>query len=73
MKILFFQALNEKHLGPYKGGSYSSGDKKVKLDLVHLNNLVSGINLEKVVFGKVVCWIQDSDSVPLYVNFTEVK
>ncbi|XP_058789321.1 tetratricopeptide repeat protein 5-like [Phymastichus coffea] len=58
------QSLNQKHLGPYKGGSYTSGDKCVKLELVHLNDLVPGINLEKVVFGKVVCWIQDSDSVP---------
>lgn len=59
------QALNEKHLGPYKGGFYTSGDKSVKLQLTHLKDLVPGINLEKVIFGKVVCWIQDSDSVPL--------
>ncbi|OXU21450.1 hypothetical protein TSAR_000589 [Trichomalopsis sarcophagae] len=58
------QSLNEKHLGPYKGGSYASGDKSVKLELSYLKDLVRGINLEKVVFGKVVCWIQDSDSVP---------
>lgn len=59
------QSLSEKHMGPYAQGSYMSGEKTVKLDLVNLKDLVQGINLEKVVFGKVVCWIQDSDSVPL--------
>ncbi|XP_014231039.1 tetratricopeptide repeat protein 5-like [Trichogramma pretiosum] len=58
------QNLNIKHLGPYKDGSYTSGDKSVKLDLVYLKNLVPDINTEKVVFGKVVCWIQDSECVP---------
>lgn len=59
------QALDEKHLGPYKGGSYTSGEKSVKLQLVQLNDLTPGVNVEKLVFGKVVCWIQDSDCVPL--------
>lgn len=59
------QALDIKHLGPYKGGSYKSGDKSIKLDIIPLKDLVLGLNTEKVVFGKVVCWIQDSDCVPL--------
>ncbi|XP_014218668.1 tetratricopeptide repeat protein 5-like [Copidosoma floridanum] len=62
--IQMTQSLNEKHLGPYMGGCYTSGDKSVKLDLINVKDLTRGINLEKVVFGKVVCWIQDSDSVP---------
>ncbi|KAJ8676584.1 hypothetical protein QAD02_012371, partial [Eretmocerus hayati] len=58
------QSLDKKHMGPYQGGSYSCGVKSVKLELTPLNDLVPGINMEKMVFGKVVCWIQDSDSVP---------
>lgn len=52
-------------MGPYKGGSFTSGQKTVKLDLVLLKDLVLGLNPEKVIFGKVVCWIQDTDCVPL--------
>ncbi|XP_066603128.1 tetratricopeptide repeat protein 5-like isoform X2 [Prorops nasuta] len=63
------KALDLKHMGPYKGGSYTSGDKTVKLDLTPINNLVVGNNTEKVIFGKVVCWIQDSDCVPFYSIF----
>ncbi|OAD62374.1 Tetratricopeptide repeat protein 5 [Eufriesea mexicana] len=58
------RALDVKHLGPYKGGSFTSGQKTVKLDLVLLKELALGVNPEKVIFGKVVCWIQDTDCVP---------
>ncbi|XP_034194558.2 tetratricopeptide repeat protein 5 [Osmia lignaria lignaria] len=58
------RALDVKHLGPYKGGSFTSGQKTVKLDLVSLKTLTLGLNPEKVIFGKVVCWIQDTDCVP---------
>ncbi|XP_024893032.1 tetratricopeptide repeat protein 5-like [Temnothorax curvispinosus] len=58
------RALDVKHLGPYKDGAYTYGGKSVKLDLIPLRELVIGLNTEKVVFGKVVCWIQDSDCVP---------
>lgn len=58
------RALDVKHLGPYKGGSFTSGQKTVKLDLILLKDLVLGLNPEKVIFGKVVCWIQDTDCVP---------
>lgn len=61
------QALDVKHLGPYHGGVYTVGNKSVKLELTSLKNVVPGVNLEKAVFGKVVCWIQDSDCVPLWV------
>lgn len=54
-----------KHLGPYKGGSFTSGEKSVKLDLIPLKDLALGTNMTKIVFGKVVCWIQDPDCVPL--------
>ncbi|XP_076288525.1 tetratricopeptide repeat protein 5 isoform X3 [Lasioglossum baleicum] len=58
------RALDVKHLGPYKGGSFTSGQKTVKLELTMLKDLAVGVNPEKVVFGKVVCWIQDTDCVP---------
>lgn len=58
------RALDVKHLGPYKGGAFTSGQKSVKLDLVLLKDLALGLNQEKVIFGKVVCWIQDTDCVP---------
>ncbi|XP_077275476.1 tetratricopeptide repeat protein 5 [Temnothorax americanus] len=58
------RALDVKHLGPYKDGAYTYGGKSVKLDLIPLRELAIGLNIEKVVFGKVVCWIQDSDCVP---------
>ncbi|XP_008558120.1 tetratricopeptide repeat protein 5 isoform X1 [Microplitis demolitor] len=56
--------LDKKHMGPYKNGSYASGDKSIKLELVSLKDLKQGLNIEKVVFGKVVCWIQNTDAVP---------
>ncbi|XP_033217459.1 tetratricopeptide repeat protein 5-like [Belonocnema kinseyi] len=62
--LQMIQALDVKHLGPYHGGIYTVGNKSVKLELTFLKNLVPGVNLEKAVFGKVVCWIQDSDCVP---------
>lgn len=58
------QGLDAKHLGPYKGGFYTLGNKSVKLELISLEELVPGVNVEKVAFGKVVCWIQDPDCVP---------
>lgn len=59
------QSLDEKHLGPYKSGTFGSANSYVKLKLTNLDQLNSGINLEKLVFGKVICWIRDSESVPL--------
>lgn len=37
----------------------------MKLDLTQLKDLTAGVNVEKVILGKVVCWIQDPDCVPL--------
>ncbi|XP_017875209.1 tetratricopeptide repeat protein 5-like [Ceratina calcarata] len=53
------RALDVKHLGPYKGGSFTSGQETIKLDLVSLKDLSVGVNPEKVIFGKVICWIED--------------
>ncbi|PSN54645.1 Tetratricopeptide repeat protein 5 [Blattella germanica] len=58
------QSINAKQLGPYTGGSYTSGKDTVKLEQVSLKQLQTGVNPEKVVLGKVVCSIQDDDAVP---------
>ncbi|XP_034952007.1 tetratricopeptide repeat protein 5-like [Chelonus insularis] len=58
------QSLDKKYMGPYKNGSYTSGNKSIKLELVPLKDLKEGLNIEQVIFGKVVCWIQTTDAVP---------
>ncbi|XP_044003757.1 tetratricopeptide repeat protein 5-like isoform X2 [Aphidius gifuensis] len=57
------QALDEKHIGSYKNTSFEK-NKEVQLQLVELRSLTIGSNVGKVVFGKVICWIQNADSVP---------
>ncbi|XP_015602216.1 tetratricopeptide repeat protein 5 [Cephus cinctus] len=58
------QTMDKKQLGAYKDGFYTSGNKFVKLNLIPIKELIPGANLEKLIFGKVVCWIQDPDCVP---------
>ncbi|XP_025836601.1 tetratricopeptide repeat protein 5-like isoform X2 [Agrilus planipennis] len=59
------QSIDNKQLGPYSGGKYtSSGGQAVKLDEVLLSNLSVGLNEEKVMLGKVVCSIYNEDKVP---------
>ncbi|CAH1370334.1 hypothetical protein MTP99_011911 [Tenebrio molitor] len=59
------QSIDSKQLGPYGGGSYtSSHNQTVKLNEVSLSHLKPGLNEEKVVLGKVVCTVQNEDSVP---------
>uniref|UniRef100_T1J2A1 Tetratricopeptide repeat protein 5 OB fold domain-containing protein n=1 Tax=Strigamia maritima TaxID=126957 RepID=T1J2A1_STRMM len=59
------QSLNESQLGPYRGGSYtSSGGKSVELKLVDFDDLKEGINLNKVVYGKVICNVVGEEPVP---------
>ncbi|KAK0086224.1 hypothetical protein PV325_003575 [Microctonus aethiopoides] len=58
------EALDKKYMGPYKNGSYTFHNQTVKLDLIPIKNLKQGVNTEKVVFGKVVCWIRSADMVP---------
>jgi hypothetical protein len=62
--LLVLQSIGSKHLGPYEGGSYTANNTTVKLALVTLKTLHLGVNLEKVVLGKVVCSVHD-DAVPL--------
>lgn len=63
---LLLQSIDSKQLGPYTGGSYTSTNgQSVKLTEVYLSELKSGINLEKLVLGKVVCSVHNDDSVPL--------
>ncbi|KAG7204775.1 hypothetical protein KM043_005184 [Ampulex compressa] len=48
----------------YKNRYYMSDEKSVKVDLVSLKQLSIGMNPGKLVFGIVVCSIQDPDCVP---------
>ncbi|KAH0811463.1 hypothetical protein GEV33_011329 [Tenebrio molitor] len=58
-------SIDSKQLGPYGGGSYtSSHNQTVKLNEVSLSHLKPGLNEEEVVLGKVVCTVQNEDSVP---------
>jgi len=59
------QSIESKQLGPYEGGCYKANNKTVKLEPIALKNLQLGINLEKVVLGKVVCSVHIDDDVPL--------
>jgi hypothetical protein len=59
------QSIESKQLGPYEGGCYTANNKTVKLESVALKKLQLGINLEKVVLGKVVCSVHNDDVVPL--------
>jgi hypothetical protein len=59
------QSIEPKQLGPYGGGCYTARSETIKLEPVHLKKLHSGINLETVVLGKVVCGVHDDDAVPL--------
>nr|CAD7612348.1 unnamed protein product [Timema genevievae] len=58
------QSLDVKQLGPYQGGRYTSAGSSISLTLVPIAGLQPGTNSEKVVLGKVVCSVQDEDSVP---------
>ncbi|XP_069686629.1 tetratricopeptide repeat protein 5-like [Periplaneta americana] len=58
------QSIDFKQLGPYSGGSYTARNETIKLEHVPLKNLQPGINLEKVILGKVVCSVHDDDAVP---------
>jgi len=59
------QSLNESQLGPYTGGSYTAPNgKTVNLELVSLSDLTNGINLHKVIIGKVVCNVTGDEPVP---------
>jgi hypothetical protein len=63
--FILLQSIHPKQLGPYGGGSYTVKNETVKLEPVVLKTLGLGINIEKVVFGKVVCSVHNDDAVPL--------
>ncbi|XP_021916579.1 tetratricopeptide repeat protein 5-like isoform X2 [Zootermopsis nevadensis] len=58
------QSIEPRQLGPYGGGSYTTRNETVQLEPIILKKLHSGINLEKVVLGKVVCSVHNDDAVP---------
>ncbi|XP_002735299.1 tetratricopeptide repeat protein 5-like [Saccoglossus kowalevskii] len=59
------KSMNDKDLGPYGGGSYTSskGDT-VELQHVTLVQLIPGVNHKKVVLGKVVCSVAIEEPIP---------
>jgi hypothetical protein len=63
--FILLQSIHPKQLGPYGGGCYTVRNETVKLEPVVLKNLHLGINLEKLVLGKVVCSVHNDDPVPL--------
>ena len=59
-------SIRESDLGPYSGGSYTGPHgTSVKLTICTLSDLLPGVNVEKVVLGKVVCSLNTGDRVPL--------
>lgn len=60
------ESLSESQLGPYTGGSYKHPSKgtSVNLGLIMFNELMAGLNSEKVILGKVICSVHSGDSVP---------
>ncbi|XP_075235210.1 tetratricopeptide repeat protein 5-like isoform X2 [Lycorma delicatula] len=59
------QGLDNKHLGPYDGGLYTAASgQSCRLELIHISQLKDGLNSEKVIIGKVICSVNDEDSVP---------
>ncbi|GLV37229.1 hypothetical protein CBL_01941 [Carabus blaptoides fortunei] len=67
-------SIDSKQLGPYTGGSYTStSGQSIKLTEVSLSELKSGINLEKLVLGKVVCSVHNDDSVPFTFCLVDKK
>ncbi|XP_054263220.1 tetratricopeptide repeat protein 5-like [Macrosteles quadrilineatus] len=58
------QSIEDKQLGPYEGGQYTSGGQTVKLTLQPLSSLKAGLNCEVVILGKVICSVRNEDIVP---------
>ena len=59
-------SIRESDLGPYSGGSYTGANGTVvTLTKCTLGDLQPGVNVEKVVLGKVVCSLNTADRVPL--------
>ncbi|KAK2180329.1 hypothetical protein NP493_447g01045 [Ridgeia piscesae] len=58
-------SIRESDLGPYSGGSYTGANGTVvTLTKCTLGDLQPGVNVEKVVLGKVVCSLNTADRVP---------
>ncbi|KAL4234244.1 Tetratricopeptide repeat protein 5 [Mactra antiquata] len=59
------QSPRDSALGPYAGGSYTSGNgQTVKLMRCSFKDLDVGLNSERVVLGKVACTIPNAGNVP---------
>jgi len=59
-------SLSESHLGPYGGGNFKHPTKgtSVNLATIGFSALEPGLNSEKVVLGKVICSVHNTDTVP---------
>lgn len=59
------ESIDEKQLGPYKGGSYlHHNGTKVPLRLLPFSQLQPGLNSETVVLGRVICSVHTENTVP---------
>lgn len=59
------QSLNEKNLGPFAGGSYTSpSGKSIKLKHIPLSSINPGINTEMVICGKILGILSYIEPVP---------
>lgn len=64
--VAMLKTLTPELLGPYNGTF-----KNITFSLTPLSMLVPGLNVEKVVFGRVVCHIRHDDGVPFIFCVTD--
>ncbi|XP_034250007.1 tetratricopeptide repeat protein 5-like [Thrips palmi] len=62
-----------KTLTPPLLGPYASTYRNMTFNLVPLSDLTPGLNIEKVVLGRVVCHIRHDDGVPFIFCMTDAE
>lgn len=66
------KSIIDNDLGPYSGGSYTNQrNETITLNKKKLKDLKSGVNLETVVVGKVVCTVANDESIPFTFCFID--
>eukprot|EP00088_Acartia_fossae_P004156 TRINITY_DN1176_c0_g1_i7.p1 TRINITY_DN1176_c0_g1~~TRINITY_DN1176_c0_g1_i7.p1 ORF type:complete len:458 (+),score=88.30 TRINITY_DN1176_c0_g1_i7:46-1374(+) len=59
------ESLENKYLGPYSGGSYTSPKgNTATLNHVKFQELSPGLNQERVIMGRVICSVHSEETVP---------